>query len=235
MRLAERGAFRYNEPRFRRTPRHCGVFPHPPVVSRETRLVHLWAALLMIYPQTAGGDYVNQALGFRFTPPAGWKSVQPPQAGRGFVVAYVENVTVTAANPGLTSESDAEYLKRIREQLKQPPGTGRTSKASLTVMATRIPQATLHEYARETRSVEQRLGGSEYRVIGERNLDLAGVPAFERTVRVGARGSSAFMLREVACLREGRLISISLTSPYGRYKALFTRFRRMLDTFQWLR
>jgi len=202
-----------------------------PIQNPESRIQKclLWAfALAIVTGARADTPYVNQSLGFGFTPPSGWTQKKHPDV----VVAFIEPKALPP-RPAVPSrrESDAEFVARVSRSLKTPLNQQTTFQANLMVMMRQAGNVTLAQYARDTRAQAAR--SRTYRILSEKNRRLGGEPAVERLVRLVLPGQPTVLTREILCVRGGRLFTITFTAPWGSFRKYTTEFDKVLASFVW--
>jgi hypothetical protein len=192
---------------------------------------------------------VNNDLKFGFTPPNGWVQKNPndwmhkksSNSKDDLMLAYIEPSPDRAALPTYRRESDEEFLKRVNQKLKTPVDSNVSFQATISMICSKVGPISLNDYARETRLKAQEAlhsqrakGGTvTYEIITEKPRKLAGVAAVERFNRVLASSGGKVHMREVICIQDGRLYTISLTVPEGALPRYSREFDRVLASFTW--
>jgi hypothetical protein len=188
---------------------------------------YLFCAVVVVGGAVAAPDvvYVNNEYKLSFKPPAGWEEKRHPEA----VVVYMEPVAATSqARP--KKESAKELIARLNKKLQEPAATT-AFRCNITVTARDSGGMTVKEYAKDTR-VRAALGKS-YRILGEVPGKLGGEPSIVRTVRLVLPRSQPVQTREVFCVRNGKLITLTLAAPTSRFDAIATDFNKVLTSFAW--
>jgi hypothetical protein len=189
----------------------------------------------------AQAPYVNNDLKFGFTPPSGWLQKKASSPRADLVLAYVEPGAAQTSLPSYRHETDAEFMRRINQKLRKPADSSVVFQANITMMCIKVGSITLNDYARETRTKAQEAlhaqrakGGTvTYEIMTEKPRKLAGAAAVERLDRVLASGGTRVHMREVICIQDGRLFTISLTVPEGALPRYNREFDRVLASFTW--
>jgi hypothetical protein len=169
--------------------------------------------------------YSNAEYRFSFKPPAGWEEKKHPEA----LVVYMEPVATTSqARP--KKETAKELIARLNKKLQEPAVTT-AFRCNITVTARDSGGMTAKEYAKETRG--RAALGKSYRIIGEVPGKLGGEPSVVRTVRLSFSTSQTIQTREVFCVRNGKLITLTLAAPTARFSTFAGEFDKVVASFVW--
>jgi len=208
-------------------------------MKRLILILGLWTAPL---PALAQGAYVNHALRFGFTPPAGWRQQPQNDPAPGLVVAFVEPGGHQPRPRQTRHETDQEFLARINRSLRARASVESHHSASLTVTVQNLGESSLDEYIRVTRArtaAAEKAARSQgalvtmYRILGEKRRRLGGQPAFERVVQITLPGDPPIRTREVIALSGGRVFTLTMAAPPPRFAGCSAEMDKVLASFVW--
>jgi hypothetical protein len=171
--------------------------------------------------------YSNARYKFSLTPPAGWIAKSHPEAVAIFMEPEGEQTPVR-----LGSESNREFIERVNRKLKETAATGTTFRANLTITASKVlPGTTTEQYAKETRGRFE--GLKMYRILGEKNMKVDGVPSILRTMRVNLAEGGSIRTREVIVVRGDTALSFALASSPEAFTRRAAEFDKTISTVKW--
>lgn len=129
------------------------------------------------------------------------------------------------------NESDEEFLRRINQSLAAPARASEAFHANITIITRRAGPISLDEFARASRA--RMAKDHRYRIIDENPRQLGGAAAIERTTRVSEPNGRTLQTKEVTCVQNQRLFTITLTAPPATFAHRATEFDAALSTWKW--
>jgi hypothetical protein len=196
-------------------------------MRRTEKAILLGLLVILATGARADEPYVNHQYQFGFTPPYGWWRKTLPDA----LIIYMEPEPMRPAVARLRPESNEQFIARLKENLKAPVNTETRLRANLTVTARPSDNLTLDQYAREARAKAAKM--KVYRILGEKTRRLGGAPAMEHLIRIAVPGQPVVQTREVFCIHNGRVITLTLAAPPANFAKYSTLFDKTLASFVW--